>query len=182
MPGRDGTGPTGKGPMTGACWGSCILSIPDSPDEPIRGFAGEAGRQISFGGKPEGGKEVSDMPKGERKGRAGAGSGKGRAGGFCRGLGVSGTFNRYQTLAAPGKGGGGRGGRSRFSGTGPTGRQRPAESGSGRQTGGFLDPGSGALQGPQLETLKTQAGYLEKVLDGIKRRIRKLESGQEVEQ
>jgi hypothetical protein len=61
MPDRDGTGPLGKGPMTGKLSGSCILRIPDCHGEPVHGFAGDAGRP--FGGRP--GKEVV-MPGGDR--------------------------------------------------------------------------------------------------------------------
>ena len=43
MPGRDGTGPKGKGPMTGICSGSCILRIPDNTDEQINGWSHLAG-------------------------------------------------------------------------------------------------------------------------------------------
>ena len=74
MPDRDGTGPTGKGPLTGKSSGSCILRIPDNQDEPIQGFAGEMGRLVSFDGKPQKvkAKEVLDMPRGDRTGPTGA--------------------------------------------------------------------------------------------------------------
>ncbi len=48
MPKRDGTGPRGLGPMTGRMLGCCILKIPDTPEEPITGFAGETGRPVCF--------------------------------------------------------------------------------------------------------------------------------------
>ena len=83
MPGRDGTGPTGKGPMTGTCSGSCILRIPDNQDEPIQGFAGEAGWPVSFGVKPEREQEEFDMPRGDGKGPTGAGPRTGRMKGFA---------------------------------------------------------------------------------------------------
>ncbi len=106
MPGRDGTGPTGKGPMTGKCSGSCILRIPDNPDETIRGFAGEAGWPVSFG-KPKK-EEVLDMPRGDRTGPTGAGPGTGRMKGFCMGFSIPGTFNCSQDFVSPGRGGGGQ--------------------------------------------------------------------------
>lgn len=53
MPNRDGTGPRGKGPMTGKCSGNCMVRIPDNQDEPIRGFAGKRGWPFSFSQKPE---------------------------------------------------------------------------------------------------------------------------------
>ena len=43
MPGFDGKGPRGLGPMTGGGRGFCVLKTPRSPDEPIVGFAGRAG-------------------------------------------------------------------------------------------------------------------------------------------
>ncbi len=181
MPGRDGTRPTGKGPMTGKCSGSCILRIPDNQDEPIQGFAGEAGWLVSFGGKPEREKEVLDMPRGDRTGPTGASPGTGRMKGFCMGFGSPGTFNRSQDFASPGGGGAGRGRCNRFFDTGLTGRQRSAGLGFGRGPRGFVNPGSALDLEPetQLETLKAQAGYFERVLEGIKRRIQKLESGAE---
>ena len=179
MPGRDGTGPTGKGPMTGKRSGSCILRIPDSQDEPIRGFAGEAGWLVSFAGKPEREKEASDMPRGDRTGPTGVGPGTGRMKGFCMGFGSSGTLNSSQNSAYPGRGGGSRGWRNRFFNAGLTGWRRSAGFGPRQDTGEFADPGLGFEPEPQLETLKAQAGYLEKVLEGIKRRIQKMQSGTE---
>ena len=180
MPDRDGTGPTGKGPLTGKGSGSCILRIPDNQDEPIQGFAGETGRLVSFDGKPQKvkAKEVLDMPRGDRTGPTGAGTG--RMKGFCTGFGNPGTSNRSQDFASPGRGGG-QGRRNRFLNTGLTGWQRSTGFGFGRGTREFVDPGS-ALDletEPQLETLKARAGYFEKALEGIKRRIQKLESGTE---
>ncbi|SPJ14339.1 hypothetical protein SBDP2_1560007 [Syntrophobacter sp. SbD2] len=63
----------------------------------------------------------------------------------------------------------------------PTGWQRSPGFGFGGGTREFVDLAS-ALDlepEPQLETLKARAGYFEKVLEGIKRRIQKLESGTE---
>jgi hypothetical protein len=34
--------------MTGRMLGYCILKIPDTPAEPITGFAGETGRPVCF--------------------------------------------------------------------------------------------------------------------------------------
>ncbi len=50
MPGYDGTGPSGKGPMTGQGLGYCVLK--DSPRNNgfgIRGYAGLAGRPVPAG-------------------------------------------------------------------------------------------------------------------------------------
>jgi len=46
MPGYDGTGPKGLGPMTGKGGGYCLLKLPGSPDEPLRGFAGRSGLAV----------------------------------------------------------------------------------------------------------------------------------------
>ena len=42
MPGGNGTGPLGRGPMTGRGMGHCVLKLPEGDEEP-RGFAGRAG-------------------------------------------------------------------------------------------------------------------------------------------
>ena len=46
MPGFDGTGPRGMGPMTGGGRGLCVLKLSAEPDEPIIGLAGRAGRPV----------------------------------------------------------------------------------------------------------------------------------------
>ena len=178
MPDHDGTGPKGKGPMTGTCSGSCILKIPDDPNEPIQGFAGEAGRKVSVGGKPESEKEEFNMPRGDKTGPSGAGPKTGRMKGFCMGFGAPRTSNRSQDFASQGRGGG-QGRRTRFSNSGLTGGQRPAGIGYGRGPRGFstLDPD--LTPGSSLEILKAQARHLEEAMDGIKRQIQKLESGTE---
>ena len=48
MPGFDGTGPRGKGPMTGKAQGYCLLKIPDDAGEAKSGFAGLAGKPIAM--------------------------------------------------------------------------------------------------------------------------------------
>jgi len=47
MPGFDGTGPRGRGPMTGGGRGFCVLRAPSKPDESVTGFAGLSGRPVS---------------------------------------------------------------------------------------------------------------------------------------
>jgi hypothetical protein len=49
MPGFDGTGPRGKGPMTGKAQGFCLLNIPDDAAEARTGFAGLAGEPVTVG-------------------------------------------------------------------------------------------------------------------------------------
>ncbi len=43
MPGFDGTGPRGMGPMTGGGRGLCVLKLSAEPDETVIGLAGRAG-------------------------------------------------------------------------------------------------------------------------------------------
>ena len=47
MPRFDGTGPQGKGPMTGRGDGFCILRISEASGEAVTGFAGISGRPVS---------------------------------------------------------------------------------------------------------------------------------------
>jgi hypothetical protein len=49
MPGYDGTGPKGQGPMTGRGRGFCILKIPRAAGEPLTGFVGKSGRPVHIG-------------------------------------------------------------------------------------------------------------------------------------
>ena len=46
MPGFDGTGPRGQGPMTGGGRGFCVLKVPPTPAEPISGVAGSTGWSV----------------------------------------------------------------------------------------------------------------------------------------
>lgn len=48
MPGYDGTGPKGEGPMTGRGGGYCLLKIPRNPDKPRTGFAGLSGKPVAL--------------------------------------------------------------------------------------------------------------------------------------
>ena len=48
MPGFDGTGPRGKGPMTGKAQGYCLLNIPDDAAEAETGFAGWTGEPVAL--------------------------------------------------------------------------------------------------------------------------------------
>ncbi len=48
MPGHDGTGPKGLGPMTGRGGGYCLLKIPRTPGEPKIGFIGLSGKPVAL--------------------------------------------------------------------------------------------------------------------------------------
>ena len=94
MPGFDGTGPQGKGPMTGRGMGFCVLKeSKDSPDQTV-GLAGIQGKPIinTSNDKAER-KEVMNMPHGDGTGPAGLGPMTGRAAGFCAGYSVPGYMN-----------------------------------------------------------------------------------------
>jgi len=94
MPGFDGTGPFGKGPMTGLGRGFCILKASQEKPEPVEGFAGINGRPVGSTGQiADSEKEVIDMPGGDRTGPAGMGPMTGRAAGFCAGYPVPGYMN-----------------------------------------------------------------------------------------
>lgn len=47
MPGFDGTGPRGAGPMTGGARGYCAVRLPNRPGQAPVGYAGMAGRFFS---------------------------------------------------------------------------------------------------------------------------------------
>ncbi|MBN2455519.1 MAG: DUF5320 domain-containing protein [Sedimentisphaerales bacterium] len=95
MPGFDGTGPLGQGPMTGRGHGFCVLTTSEeSPDE-VKGFAGL--QSVPVGQKVKNfeniGKKVISMPVGDGTGPAGAGPMTGRAAGFCAGYPLPGYMN-----------------------------------------------------------------------------------------
>jgi hypothetical protein len=92
MPGFDGTGPLGQGPLTGRGMGFCVVRLRDaSPSPPAHGPArGSNGRSETF---RENRKEVSDMPAGDGTGPLGLGPMSGRAAGFCAGYPVPGFMN-----------------------------------------------------------------------------------------
>jgi len=95
MPGFDGTGPLGQGPMTGRGRGFCVLA--NSKDNPgqVEGFVGINGKPVvkmneNFRFR---GKDVIDMPFGDGTGPAGMGPMTGRAAGFCAGYPMPGYMN-----------------------------------------------------------------------------------------
>jgi len=50
MPGFDGTGPRGEGPMTGRGEGHCALVLPSEEGRAPYGYAGLEGRPVVLGG------------------------------------------------------------------------------------------------------------------------------------
>jgi len=93
MPGLDGTGPQGRGPMTGRGMGFCVLK--ESKDKPgqFEGLGGIQGVPMSNMSDNLTEKEVIDMPRGDGTGPGGLGPMTGRAAGFCAGYPVPGYMN-----------------------------------------------------------------------------------------
>ncbi len=95
MPGFDGTGPLGQGPMTGRGQGFCALTVSEENPGEVKGFAGLPSVPVSH--KVEYlenvGKEVINMPYGDGTGPAGLRPMTGRAAGFCAGFPVPGYMN-----------------------------------------------------------------------------------------
>lgn len=46
MPGFDGTGPRGEGPLTGRAEGYCAMQLPDKPGQTASGYAGLQGTPV----------------------------------------------------------------------------------------------------------------------------------------
>lgn len=181
MPGFDGTGPAGRGPMTGRARGFCVVRIPDETN-PTRavGFAGMAGRpfaedELIFQST---GKEVDAMPWGDGTGPAGMGPMTGRAAGYCAGYPVPGYMNPI-----PGRGFGGRGrgmgrGRGRGWGRGAWAWGSPGYAPVGAPTGVAPYAPAAPTRDQELEALKGQAEYLAGALEDIKARMGELEAAE----
>ena len=108
MPGFDGTGPQGKGPMTGRGMGFCVLKESKDRSGQYEGLSGLQGIPISnVTNNVREEKEVINMPRGDGTGPAGMGPMTGRAAGFCAGYPVPGYMNpavgrfRFWAPAAP---------------------------------------------------------------------------------
>jgi len=97
MPGFDGAGPLGRGPMTGRGEGFCVLTSSAENPGRVKGFAGLGGVPVGPEVKnlEDSGKEVVKMPFGDGTGPAGLGPMTGRAAGFCAGFGVPGYMNPF---------------------------------------------------------------------------------------
>jgi len=93
MPGFDGTGPLGQGPMTGRGQGFCVLTNSKENPSQVNGLAGIQGLPFNFNNNEKRDKDVIDMPFGDGTGPAGLGPMTGRAAGFCAGYPVPGYMN-----------------------------------------------------------------------------------------
>ena len=96
MPRFDGTGPQGKGPMTGRGMGFCVLKeFTDKPGN-FHGLAGIQGKVVNnFNRDQIVVKEANDMSFGEESGPAEMGPMMGKAAGYCTGYGVPGYRNPF---------------------------------------------------------------------------------------
>jgi hypothetical protein len=95
MPGFDGTGPSGRGPMSGQGRGFCVLKSSETKPYQLHGFAGLQGvsvEQIAENSRKTR-KEVINMPFGDGTGPVGMGPMTGRATGFCAGYPAPGYMN-----------------------------------------------------------------------------------------
>ncbi len=95
MPGFDGTGPLGQGPMTGRGQGFCVLTTSKENPGRVKGFAGLQSVPIGQinGNFENTEKEVINMPLGDGTGPAGLGPMTGRAAGYCAGFPMPGYMN-----------------------------------------------------------------------------------------
>ncbi|MDH7502255.1 MAG: DUF5320 domain-containing protein [Verrucomicrobiota bacterium] len=116
------------------------------------------------------------MPMGDRTGPWGHGPMTGRAAGYCAGFGAPGYMNRGPGFGfgrgwGRGGGRGGRGWRHWFYATGLTGWQRAAAGWA-----GWGQPGQWTSVPPEneIDQLRQQAGFLERMLNAIRQRIDQL--------
>ena len=175
----DGTGPNGRGLMTGKCRGYCVVEldgggqVSNSKDDANVSNNKFVSNKIL---KINQGEEVVIMPGGNGTGPAGMGSMTGRAAGYCAGNKMPGFANPVSGRGFGGGRGFGRGGRwghrNMFHATGLTGWQR----GGYNAAYGVAPYASGVTQQQELDMLKGQSEYFEDALEGIKKRIDELEA------
>lgn len=106
MPGFDGTGPAGLGPMTGRGQGYCVLErVRKGGRDRLVGFAGvDSGPvEIPLDTVRGYGKEGMNVPEGDATGPLGLGPMTGRAAGYCAGYPVPGFMNP-SVVSRPGRG------------------------------------------------------------------------------
>ena len=175
MPRGDGTGPLGKGPMTGRGEGFCILRREECGPSQVKGFAGLQGQPMYETTNNR--KEVV-MPAGDGTGPMGMGPMTGRAAGFCAGYGMPGYTNPiggrgFWGGGRGGGGGGGRGWRNRSYATGV-----PGGAGGGMPYGApyAMPYASAPTKEQELDMLKGQAEQFETTLGDIRKRLQELET------
>lgn len=177
MPKRNGTGPQGKGPMTGRGKGFCVLKSDEKEPTQIEGFIGVQGKPYTK--TVQNRKEVTIMPFGDGTGPAGMGPRTGRSFGYCAGYPGPGYLNPIPSRGFGfGFGRGGRGHRHLFYATGLTGWQRAAglyPMWSGYAGAPYNREPAALTKEQELDMLKHQVEYLENTLSGVNERIRELE-------
>lgn len=165
MPGKDGTGPLGSGPLTGRGDGFCVVQLEGSGPSGVKGFAGLQGRPLY---ETTDNRKEAAMPAGD-----GTGPMTGRGAGRCAGYGATGYMNPipgcgFGMVFGRGRGGG-RGGRrgwcnGLFHASGLPERTR-------RDVSGDMP-----VLSRELSALKQQAEYLGNALESIRKRIQEVES------
>ena len=121
------------------------------------------------------------MPKGNRTGPQGQGSGTGRAAGYCEGNDSPGYVNRETGFGfgrGRGHGHGGRGWRHQLQATGKTGWERAQ---SDLPSGGGVAPTAANASGPpeentEAQQLRQQLGALQDELTVVQQRLHQLEN------
>jgi len=92
MPGLDGTGPFGRGSLTGRGTGFCVVKLPDDSFPASHRNVTDSQQQTEETIR-EPGEEVMAMPAGDGTGPLGLGPMTGRAAGYCAGFPVPGYMN-----------------------------------------------------------------------------------------
>ena len=181
MPRGDGTGPLGKGPMTGRGEGFCILRREECGPLQVKGFTGLQGQPMY---ETKNNRKEAAMPGGDGMGPMGMGPMTGRAAGFCAGYGMPGYtnpipgqglgmgFGRGRGFWGGGRGGG-RGWRNQSYATGV-----PGGAGGGMPYGApyAMPYASAPTKEQELDMLKGQAEQFETTLGDIRKRLQELET------
>jgi hypothetical protein len=186
MPGFDGTGPSGGGPLTGRGEGYCVLKIDSENPVKSKGNIGLQGK--SYTGEVNNILSGSDinlyyyfnqggniMPRGDRTGPMGLGPMTGRAAGFCTGYTVPGYMNPIpgRGLGFFGRGRGrGRGFRNMYFATGLPAWAR-YNMGAYYPDNAYAPPAMTASQ--EAEALKQQAKLMQDNINALNERIQELE-------
>lgn len=166
MPGKDGRGPAGRGPMSGGGNGFCVIELGED-DLPGAQGGGKTSSQLL---RRQNEKEENKMPAGDGTGPNGMGSMTGRGAGFCAGYSAPGYSN-----VMPGRGFGfNRGGAGYGRGMGRgMGFGRLAGFGRGRGYRGV--PPAAPTRDQELEMLRSQADAMQGTLKEVQGRIQELE-------
>jgi len=174
MPYGDGTGPAGKGPMTGkGNWFLCCEDPGPRRNSHLEGFLGRVGRWYCE--QQQLGKEEFTMPGLDRTGPLGMGPMTGRGLGICGGWAGPAPY-----WGGRGRRGGGFRNRRWFYGRGMgwaagPGYGYPGWWGPWIQGGAFgTPPAAGLADDETLDILKTQAQHLENTLKEVRDRIERL--------